>query len=224
MKFLTKISRKLNLKAKLTLDLNVTYRNKEFREMVRVTRVSGRNAAWTCSFDVHKSLLISRYLYCICTFFSSKIIFKQKTVCIMKYGAVWKLCPSYYVNFVATFNYEYLRVCGDIFPNPGPNENDNANSRKCRSLGLVSLNCRSLLPRIDELTLIFKEAKPGIIAITETWLDDLEADHEIHIAGYNIIRKDRQFRRGGGCAIYSEGIKLKHRQDLEHNEHEVLWG
>ena len=144
MKFLTKISRKLNLKAKLTLDLNVTYRNREFREMVRVSRVSGRNVAWTCSFDVHKSLLISRYLYCICTFFSSKIIFKQKTVCIMKYGAVRKLCPSYYVNFVATFNYEYLRVCGDISPNPGPNENDNANSRKCRSLSLVSLNCRSL--------------------------------------------------------------------------------
>ena len=85
------------------------------------------------------------------------------------------------------------------------------------------LNCRSLLPCIDELRLIFKEAKPGIIAITETWLDDSVADHEIHIAGYNIIRKDRQFRRGGGCAIYSaEGIKLKHRQDLEHNEHEVL--
>ena len=119
---------------------------------------------------------------------------------------------------------EYLRVFRDIFPNPGPNENDNANSRKCRSLGLVSLNCLSLLPCIDELSLIFKEAKPGIIAITETWLDDSVADHEIHIAGYNIIRKDRQFRRGGGCAIYSEGIKLKHRQDLEHNEHEVLWG
>ena len=85
-------------------------------------------------------------------------------------------------------------------------------------------HCRSLLPCIDELSLIFKEAKPGIIAITETWLDDSVADHEIHIAGYNIIRKDRQFRRGGGCAIYSEGIKLKHRQDLEHNEHEVLWG
>ena len=122
----------------------------------------------------------------------------------MKYEAVWKLCPSYSVNFVAIFNYEYLRVCGDIFPNP--------------------VNCRSLLPCIDELSLIFKEAKPGIIAITETWLDDSVADHEIHIAGYNIIRKDRQFRRGGGCAIYSEGIKLKHRQDLEHNEHEVLWG
>ena len=63
MKFLTKISRKLNLKAKLTLDLNVTYRNKEFREMVRVTRVSGRNAAWTCSFDVHKIYFSLSLLY-----------------------------------------------------------------------------------------------------------------------------------------------------------------
>ena len=92
-------------------------------------------------------------------------------------------------------------------------------------MSLVSLNCRSLLPCIDELRSIFKEAKPGIIATSKTWLDDSVADHKIHIAGYNITRKDRQFRRGGGCAIYfAEGIKLKHRQDLEHNEHEVLWG
>ena len=92
-------------------------------------------------------------------------------------------------------------------------------------MSLVLLNCRSLLPCIDELRSIFKVAKPGIIAISKTWLDDSVADHKIHIAGYNIIRKDRQFRRGGGCAIYfAEGIKLKHRQDLEHNEHEVLWG
>ena len=104
-------------------------------------------------------------------------------------------------------------------------ENDNMNSLSCRSLSLVSLNYRSLLPCIDELRSIFKEPNPGIIAISKTWLDDSVADHKIHIAGYNIIRKDRQFRRGGGCAIYfAEGIKLKHRQDLEHNEYEVLWG
>ena len=51
--------------------------------------------------------------------------------------------------------------------NPKPNRNCSS-----KSLSLVCLNCRSLLPCIDEVRIIFKENKPGLIAITETWPND----------------------------------------------------
>lgn len=41
-----------------------------------------------------------------------------------------------------------------------------------------------------------------IIGITETWARNDIADAEYEIAGYNLFRKDRQGKDGGGVAIY----------------------
>jgi hypothetical protein len=38
--------------------------------------------------------------------------------------------------------------------------------------------------------------------ITETWLNDMDSDDYLKIEGYNIIRKDRVGKRGGGVCIY----------------------
>jgi hypothetical protein len=39
--------------------------------------------------------------------------------------------------------------------------------------------------------------KPDIIGITETWLNDEILSSELHLGGYNVIRKDRKNRHGG---------------------------
>ena len=94
-------------------------------------------------------------------------------------------------------------------------------AHKTKSIWFTCLNCRSLLPNIDELRLIYR---PFIIAITETWLNETVFDDEINIAGFTVLRQDRQVRRGGGCAVYiADGVKFRRRADLEESVFEVLW-
>ena len=40
-----------------------------------------------------------------------------------------------------------------------------------------------------------------IITLTETWLDDNFLDSELHLNDYNIFRKDRSNRHGGGVLL-----------------------
>ena len=62
---------------------------------------------------------------------------------------------------------------------------------KSRGLHLVSLNIRSLLPKIDQLKLFAQSNNPTAVSISETWLDDSITQNEIQIPGYSIERKDR---------------------------------
>ena len=56
-----------------------------------------------------------------------------------------------------------------LISSPGQNQNG-WSENSANTLWLTHLNCRSLLPRIDELRLIFETNKPFLIAVTETWL------------------------------------------------------
>ena len=62
-------------------------------------------------------------------------------------------------------------------------------------------NCRSLLPKIDELATLFSAYKPDVVCLVETWLCMDILDTEISIPNYSIIRLDRN-RHGGGVALY----------------------
>ena len=53
--------------------------------------------------------------------------------------------------------------------------------------------------------------------------DDIE-DNLVSVRGYNIFRRDRLHRRGGGVCVYlSEHIHAKRRTDLESDNFECLW-
>lgn len=70
-------------------------------------------------------------------------------------------------------------------------------------------NCRSLLPKMDELRHLAIDSRPDIIALTETWLDSDISVSEISIASYQLFRRDRTWH-GGGIALYvSESIQVK---------------
>ena len=132
----------------------------------------------------------------------------------------------YYANSVASLRIQ-LACSGDIEVNPGPSfvekpisslgqDQNERSENSANTLWLTHLNCRSLLPHIDELRLIFETNKPFLIAVTETWLRQSVYDEEISIAGFSVLRKDRKARRGGGCAVYvANGLRFKRRADLE---------
>ena len=69
---------------------------------------------------------------------------------------------------------------------------------------------RSVLLKMEELCQIIEDLQPGVICITETWLDDSVPQLSDIPEGYKIIRKDRtddfekKYRKhsGGGVTSY----------------------
>lgn len=85
-------------------------------------------------------------------------------------------------------------------------------------------NARSVRDKLDELTAQLLTFHMDIAIITETWLHDYIDNNILTIPGYNIARRDRHNRIGGGvCAFVSSEIPFKRRSDLESPEHECLW-
>ena len=62
-------------------------------------------------------------------------------------------------------------------------------------------NCRSLIPKFDELATLCSANSPSIICLTKTWLCESISNNEILIPNYSVVRLDRH-RHGGGVAIY----------------------
>ena len=95
---------------------------------------------------------------------------------------------------------------------------------KSRLPKLALINARSLLPKVDELIANLSVNTVNLVAVTETWLKDDIEDNLVSIRGYNIFRRDRPHRRGGGVCVYlSEHIHAKRRIDLESDNFECLW-
>jgi hypothetical protein len=69
------------------------------------------------------------------------------------------------------------------------------------------LNINSLIARIDELWIFISDAKIDILCVNETKLDPSINDREVYLAGYEIVRMDRNVNErnggggGGGCAF-----------------------
>ena len=85
-------------------------------------------------------------------------------------------------------------------------------------------NARSVTKKFDELTAQLLTAHMDIAIITESWLHDQIDSNFLCIPGYNLTRRDRRDRMGGGvCAFVSSNIPFKRRPDLEPPEHECMW-
>ena len=64
------------------------------------------------------------------------------------------------------------------------------------------MNARSIVNKMLELEEMVYEEDPDIILITESWTNSYIPLAEIHIPGYEIIRKDRVNRKDSGCVAY----------------------
>ena len=56
---------------------------------------------------------------------------------------------------------------------------------------IACLNINSLPKHIDELRILMQNNPLDILAINETKIDDSFSEDEVSLAGYHIIRKDR---------------------------------
>ena len=76
--------------------------------------------------------------------------------------------------------------------------------RKTRGFKLASLNVGSLNKHIDEVKVLLFDISIDVLAINETRLDSTISDNEMHVPGYEIVRRDRNVngRTGGGVCFY----------------------
>ena len=102
------------------------------------------------------------------------------------------------------------------------------NSRLIRNLGsrrgllICSLNAPSLRKHKDELEVLMGENKIDIFAINETKLDHKVHDEQVSIAGYTILRCDRN-SHGGSVAIYlRDTLNFELRTDLKTENLEMI--
>ena len=81
---------------------------------------------------------------------------------------------------------------------------------------VMVLNARSIRNKVFDLQALLLTDCVDIIALTETWLDDNFLDSELHRNDYNIFRKDRSNRCGGGeLPAIKDQISCIQRTDLE---------
>jgi hypothetical protein len=81
-----------------------------------------------------------------------------------------------------------------------PVETNNVTKTMLPKLALI--NACSLLPKFDELIANLSVKHSKFVAVTETWLNDDIEDNLVSIRGYNIFRRDRPYRCGGGVCVY----------------------
>ena len=151
-------------------------------------------------------------------------------------GSVWKARVrfrksrvDYYSNSDASFNFEYLQLCGDVCPNPGPASplfdalhvvRDNGK----QGISIGHSNVRGLRKNLPELKILIEHTKLDILTISETHLTQDIHDNEVNIDGYRILRRDRTHKVGGGVAIYSKiSLDCVHISKYDNEDIEALW-
>ena len=90
---------------------------------------------------------------------------------------------------------------------------------------IASLNITSLVKHIEELRIFLADNMIDVLAINETRLDSAVSDNEVHIHGYEIVRRDRNLngRCGGGICFYIRScMNFSVRYDLKFDELENL--
>ena len=67
---------------------------------------------------------------------------------------------------------------------------------------MACLNITSVSKHTDEFRVLLQNNSLDLLTINETRLNETIADNEISITGYNIVRRDRNGRNGGGVSLF----------------------
>ena len=95
---------------------------------------------------------------------------------------------------------------------------------KYRLPTFLNANVRSVVNKLDDLTVVLKQNNVDIACLTETWLNDNVPNEVLSIPGYNAFRNDRKGRLGGGVAVLiEESYPVKLWPELQNPELETLW-
>ncbi|XP_035691380.1 uncharacterized protein LOC118426221 [Branchiostoma floridae] len=89
---------------------------------------------------------------------------------------------------------------------------------------MLLCNARSLLPKVDELTVVAEQTGSSVLGITESWLRPDIPDSVVDLNGFVLHRKDRTGGGdGGACAYVRSSIPHSRLVDLEDDSFECLW-
>jgi hypothetical protein len=95
-----------------------------------------------------------------------------------------------------------------------------------KGIKILQLNVCHLSNKFDELknTILCNKPMIDICGFTESFLTNITPDACLNVDGYNMYRKDRVTRAGGGIIVYvSEKWNIIRRDELESEELETMW-
>ena len=96
--------------------------------------------------------------------------------------------------------------------------------KSTKGFKMANLNINSILNSIDQLRAIMVDIPFYILSINETKIDDSVPDNEISVAGYHLIRKDRNRPGAWGVLMYiRESIPFSERNDLVPTSLEMIF-
>ena len=99
----------------------------------------------------------------------------------------------------------------------------NAAHRYSSSLTICYFNARSIVNKMKNLQDLLESCHYDVILITETWLKPKVLDSMLCIANYNIIRRDRVSKKGGGVlAIFRSTLSVSEVRKTENEFFEFL--
>ena len=139
----------------------------------------------------------------------------------------------YLIKYLMAATY-LLLLAGDINMNPGPGtyiSNDAFKSTNCgEGLSICQWNVQCLTDsKFEEISSSLNSVqhsrnKADIVILTETFATSKKPDSLFAIANYDLYRRDRVGKKGGGIFIYvSNQLKCTKRNDLMSPDCEVLW-
>ena len=118
-----------------------------------------------------------------------------------------------------------LILCGDIAQNPGPGD-----ALRGKGLKVCRWNVQHLTnSKLEEIRVLLtsltnKEEKPDLPILPETFCSVKVPDSFYSTSGYQMYRKDRTGKFGGGILAYvNDSLQVNRREDLEEIDLECLW-
>lgn len=104
-----------------------------------------------------------------------------------------------YLLQLSSMAHKEILLCSDIVTNPGPHRSSlTCFVQNTRSLKEVVADGGIHESKLSILQDIVYGYDLDIVCLSETWLNADVLDHEILPTGYNVYRKDRPVKRGGG--------------------------
>ena len=104
--------------------------------------------------------------------------------------------------------------------------NINVNNKfvQCKHvLKCYMFNGRSVINKIDDLSVFMYENDPDVEFVTETLTSSDTLDSELCMTGYELYRFDRRHRRGGGFIIYAKNDLNVVKIDIDISDTESIW-
>ena len=115
---------------------------------------------------------------------------------------------------------------GSPLAHSSPTRQNNHYHCNKRQLTLININCQSITNKKGDLQSLIDTHNPDIICATETWLSKNHTDGEICMSlldQYDLFRKDRDSRQGGGVLIATKKeLQAEHQTNLD-TSCEALW-